>query len=431
MVKGRKKRLQELKRKFQILIGLGMIMVCLVLLIQAVASFQAQRKKVLLPGIPGLAESVRDSLARVPPAARLTIIDTLQRNESLQQSMRENSLPYPEVFRLTEAFNQKFNLRYSYPGHWYLVTFDTIQQTIRHFEYTYSRTGVWEGERIWDGFVFQKKQFYLDQVITYLEGTITASLWQAMADQGINQELIFKFTDIFDWDIDFLTETQKGDNFRLVFEEFWQDGKFIRYGRVLVAEYRGTGGDHIAVFYHDLSGHEDYYDLKGNSMRKLFTKSPLNYKRISSKFTRRRYHPILKKYRPHLGIDFAAQVGTPVRTVGDGTVLVAGWDKKGYGNYVKIRHPQGYVTMYGHLKKLARGVSKGKQVVQNQLIGWVGKSGRATGAHLDYRVKRYGKFINPLRMKLPVAKAVPQRYIEGYQRHRDTMLAVLKAFPLS
>jgi murein DD-endopeptidase MepM/ murein hydrolase activator NlpD len=178
------------------------------------------------------------------------------------------------------------------------------------------------------------------------------------------------------------------------------------------------------VLYQSPDGRREHFEPSGKSTRKAFLKSPLNYRRISSRFSYRRFHPIFKRYQPHLGVDYAAPVGTPVVASGDGVITFAGW-KRGFGKIVEIRHPNGFVTSYGHLSRFARGIRKGRPVKQKDLIGYVGSTGCSTGPHLDYRVKANGRFVNPLRMVAPPVNPVKKEHMADFQKHRDNLLYAL------
>jgi murein DD-endopeptidase MepM/ murein hydrolase activator NlpD len=243
-------------------------------------------------------------------------------------------------------------------------------------------------------------------------------------DGGQSGEIAMKVADILAWQVDFLTEPRPGDEVRVVWERYRRNGEFLFDGRILAVEYRGKGNRCFAVYYDGNEKYAGYYDLQGQSVRKAFLKAPLSYRRISSYFSHSRFHPILRYWRPHLGIDYAAPTGTPVEAVGDGKVIFAGRNHD-YGNQVQIRHNSTYVTYYGHLSRFARGIKKGVYVKQGQVIGYVGMTGLATGPHLDFRIKRNGKFVNFLKLKIPPAKSLPKRLMEEYKSLRIERLAAL------
>jgi murein DD-endopeptidase MepM/ murein hydrolase activator NlpD len=237
-------------------------------------------------------------------------------------------------------------------------------------------------------------------------GEIRSSLYRTIEEIGEDVDLARILSEIFAWQIDFATDLRKGDYFRAVVEEYRGMDGVPRIHAVLAAEFFNAGTLHQAFRYEDSSGRVDYYDGTGASLRRVFLKSPLRYTRISSRFSRRRFHPILKVYRPHLGVDYAAPTGTPVVSVGDGEVIYAGRER-GFGKIVKIRHNGVYRTTYGHLSGYARGIRKGVRVRQGQVIGYVGATGLATGPHLDFRLIRNGRYVNPLAVDLPAADPIP------------------------
>jgi len=251
-----------------------------------------------------------------------------------------------------------------------------------------------------------------------------------MVQLGQSPELTMRFADIFAWQIDFLTEPRPGDTFKFIWEKSYKEGKEFSDGRILVAQYLGEEGSHTAILFEDPEGHKDYYTVKGESLRKEFLRSPLNYRRISSHFSYRRFHPILKYYRPHFGIDYAAPFGTPVVSIGDGVVTYVGW-KGDYGRFVKIRHRNGYYSTYGHFSRYGRGIGRGENVEQGQVVGYVGGTGLATGPHLDFRVIRNGKFVNFLKIQIPAAESIKDKFkgeFEITKRDRLYQLGLLSSY---
>jgi murein DD-endopeptidase MepM/ murein hydrolase activator NlpD len=234
-------------------------------------------------------------------------------------------------------------------------------------------------------------------------GRIESSLFAAVEEAGEGDRLAVDLADIYAWDVDFNTEIRPGDSFRVVFEKQLLAGRFVRNGRILAAEL--TRGDRVLrAFRHEGAGGAGYYDAEGRPMRRAFLRSPLRFTRISSRFSRSRLHPILNVRRPHLGVDYAAPTGTPVSATGDGVVIAAGWDGD-FGRSVRIHHANGYETLYGHLSRI--DVRRDQRVSQGARIGAVGSTGLATGPHLDYRMRRDGRFIDPLRLQAAPADPVP------------------------
>ncbi|GAH75296.1 unnamed protein product, partial [marine sediment metagenome] len=204
--------------------------------------------------------------------------------------------------------------------------------------------------------------------VVRLKGKIEYSLYESMLECADSPQLALQLAEIFAWQIDFLTECRGGDTFNILVEKQYR-GDFYRWGKILAAQYEGELlSEYTAILFEDLAGHIDYYTEEGKSLRKAFLRAPLNYKYISSYFSKNRLHPILRIWRPHLAIDYAAPTGTPISTIGDGTVIYVGWEN-GYGNYIKIRHPNNYVSAYGHLSSFAKGLKNGQKVKQGEIIG--------------------------------------------------------------
>lgn len=252
-------------------------------------------------------------------------------------------------------------------------------------------------------------------------GVITSSLFGAVAEAGEQDQLAMDLAAIFEWDVDFNTELQKGDSFRVAVQKLYLEGRFSAYGTIQSAEF--VRGDHVyrAVRYDGPNGPE-YFTPEGLPVRKPFLRSPLKFSRISSGFTRARFHPILKTTRPHLGVDFAAAVGTPVRSAADGVVISAGW-AGGYGKVVRLRHSRGLETLYGHLSRI--DVKGGQRVSQGTLIGAVGSTGLSTGPHLDYRILRQGQYVNPLKLTPPPPEPLPKALMADFSAVRDRALVLL------
>ena len=268
----------------------------------------------------------------------------------------------------------------------------------------------------------------LRREVARFEGEIGSSLWESMRAGGATPDLVVRFADIFSWTFDFLTDCRKGDRFELVAEALYRGDVFHGYGEILAARYEGTQGKVGGVRFALADGKTSYYAPDGSSLQKIFLRSPLNYRRISSGFSKSRYHPILKRRMPHLGIDYAAASGTPVVTVGDGTVLFAG-TKRGFGKIVEIRHARSYVTTYGHLSRFGRGLRKGARVAQGQVIGYVGSTGLSTAPHLDFRMKHGSNWVNPLRISVPSADPVPRKERREFFHFARVCLAALDVLP--
>jgi len=257
--------------------------------------------------------------------------------------------------------------------------------------------------------------------VAYASGKITNSLFLDAQRAGMKQSLIMELAAIFGWDIDFALDIRQGDSFYIVYEEQYLDGEKIRHGNILAAEFINRGRTFRAVRYAAKNKRADYYTPSGHNMRKAFLRSPVDFRRISSRFGKR-HHPTLKRTKRHTGVDYAANRGTPVRATGDGKIIYRG-RKGGYGKTVIIRHGNKYSTLYAHLSNYNRK-ARGR-VKQGQIIGYVGSTGRSTGPHLHYEFRVYGTHRNPLTVKLPSADSIAKRYKQDFFNKTRGLLAQL------
>ncbi len=258
---------------------------------------------------------------------------------------------------------------------------------------------------------------------TYAMGKINSSLFEAAKEAGLSDTLIMKMVNIFGWDIDFAQDIRKGDQFALIYEEQFLDGKKVNNGAILAAEFTTQGHTYRALRFTDASNHSDYYTPEGLSMRKAFLRTPVDFRRISSRFGNR-HHPILNRMRLHKGVDYAAKTGTPIKASGDGKIIFRG-RKGGYGRTVIIQHGGRYSTLYAHMSRFKRGLATGKYVKQGQIIGYVGRSGRTTGPHLHYEFRVNGVHRNPLTVRLPNAAPIKKRYRNSFNHTANVLLAQL------
>lgn len=252
---------------------------------------------------------------------------------------------------------------------------------------------------------------------------IKSSVAEALADAGAPIEVAYRAADVLRWDVDFTRDLRQGDRLQVLYEQQLVDGQPAGIGAVLAVALDNRGRLIEAYRFGDDEG---YYDATGRPLRKMFLRSPLAFStRITSGFTTRRFHPILKEFRPHWGIDLGAPTGTPVHVTANGVVLSAGWDGGG-GRTVKVRHPGGYVTCYLHLSRFATGMTRGARVEQNEVIGYVGESGLATAPHLDYRVQLFGRWVDPLSLKSVPAAPLSRREMAAFAGWRGQLLLALR-----
>ena len=256
-------------------------------------------------------------------------------------------------------------------------------------------------------------------------GIINDSLFLAAQEAGLTDNMTMELAGIFGWDIDFVLDIRKGDSFSLVYEEIYKNGKKIKDGNILAAEFINRGKSFRAVRYEDPKTKKTaYFSESGKNLRKAFLRSPVKFSYISSKFSNKRYHPVLHKYRSHKGIDYAARRGTPIRSSGEGKVIFRG-KKGGYGNVVIIKHGSRYSTLYAHLSKFNRKARRWSKVKQGQIIGYVGSSGLATGPHLHYEFRVNGVHRNPLTVRFPSAKSISKQHLASFRADTTHLFAQL------
>jgi murein DD-endopeptidase MepM/ murein hydrolase activator NlpD len=261
--------------------------------------------------------------------------------------------------------------------------------------------------------------------VMHSSGEITTSLFGATDAAGLHENVAIQIADIFSSDIDFQRDLRKGDRFSVIYEANFADGEFIGVGRVLASEFINQNIKHQAVYFRDEQGRGGYYTPDGKNVRKAFLRSPLEFSRITSGFTLSRFHPVLKTWRAHRGIDYGAPSGARVRATADGYVTYAGW-KGGYGKVITVRHANGYSTLYGHLSGFAEGLRSGKRVAQGQVIGYVGQTGLATGPHLHYEFMVNGVQRNPLKLALPPGPPITADLRPEFEEASQPLLARLQ-----
>ena len=343
--------------------------------------------------------------------------------QSLSVILGKHGLSVREVHRLTETAREVFDVRKIRSGQAYAVfsTKDSIPETA-FFVYeedakSYIVFDLREDYRVSRG------QNPVEWKRKEICGEVESSLWVAMQKQNTDPQLAVVFANIFGWTIDFFG-VQKQDEFRVVYEQEYVDGKSLLNFNVLGASFRHNDSTYYAIPF-EQDGEMLYYNERGNSLEGAFLKAPLDFFRISSRFSNSRFHPVLKKYRAHHGVDYAAPKGTPVYAIGSGKVIAKGYQANGGGNYLKVKHNSGYSTVYMHLSRFAKGIKVGSSVKQKEVIGYVGATGLATGPHLDFRVYENGRPINPLTIKSQPKKPVSKDNMARFAVVRDSVVRML------
>jgi murein DD-endopeptidase MepM/ murein hydrolase activator NlpD len=355
------------------------------------------------------------------------IRDHVKRNEFLADILLGYDVDYIVIDKIAKNPHDIFDVRKIRVDYPYAVirTLDSIPE-VQYFVYEESPSNYVVFDIRDSLSVFRGKK-EIEKRIATTSGRITSSLWNAMVENDADPNLANELSEIYAWTIDFFG-IQKDDYYRVVYEEMYIDDEYVGLSRVIAANFNHMDYDLYAVYFvQDSTG--DFFDSDGGSMRRTFLKAPLRYKRISSRYSHSRMHPILKYRRPHLGVDYAAAAGTPVQSVGDGVVTFAAYTKGG-GYTVKVKHNGTYTTAYCHFSGFAKGIKQGVHVKQGQLIGYVGSTGLSTGPHLDFRFYRNGQAIDPLKVKSPPAKPVDSLYLQEFHIFTDSLINVLDSIPL-
>lgn len=357
----------------------------------------------------------------------LVIEDKIKRNERLGDILEAYNVPAKLIHQVSQLSRNIFDVRKIVPNKKYtLICNRDSVKTAKALVYEPNPTEyiIFHFEDSLSVDVCQREIKVVEKVVS---GVIESSLSQTIEESGISYELTNRFVDIFGWQVDF-QRLQRGDKFKLIYEETQVEGR--PYGiRQINAIYFEHFGSEYYAFPFDQGKGVDYFDEQGKSLRKALLKYPIEFTRISSRYTMSRFHPVQKRWKAHLGTDFAAPVGTPIRAVGDGIVEEAQY-KFNNGNYVKIKHNGTYTTQYLHMSRIAAGIHAGMRVRQGETIGYVGSTGLATGPHLCYRFWRNGVQVDALRVDLPASEPIQNTFKESFEKVKETYIKRLKEIPL-
>ena len=355
--------------------------------------------------------------------------DTLQPRETLADILYRLGFTAQQIYNLAQCPDSIFDVRRMRPGQPYALLCDKDSAaTPRYFIYEESPKSYITFD-LGDNYRATRCTKPVEWRESEVAGRVNSSLWVAMEESGASPQLAVLMSHIFGWSIDFFG-IQKGDEFRLIYSQEHVEEKPLNNYRILAASFATADTIVYAIpFVQD--GEELFYNNNGNSLEGAFLKAPLDFYRITSKFTNSRFHPVLKRYRAHHGVDYAAPTGTPVYAIGSGKVIAKGYQAGGGGNYVKIRHNSTYTTTYMHLSRFAKGLKVGDTVKQKEVIGYVGSTGLSTGPHLDFRVYENGKPINPLTIKSQPKKPISQENKEAFTVVCDSLVKRLSGMALS
>ncbi len=338
--------------------------------------------------------------------------DRIRPNDTIVGALSRVEVEVAKAHEIVAALDGIFDFRRANIGDEIRVTF--ADGDLELFEFRRGPVEEYLATREGDRLVGSIREFEVQKEVIEVAGRLDSSLWNAIAATGEDPQIALAFADVLAWDVDFYLDPRSGDSFQIVIEKFVHDGKTVRYGDIIAAEYDGeiVGKKRVFRYPNPETGAPDYYAENGGAAKRAFLKTPLKFAFISSKFGSR-VHPTLKYVKQHQGVDYAAGTGTPVWAIGDGKITSAGWNGA-CGNMVSIRHANGLDTIYCHFSKIAPGIRAGARVAQKTVIGYVGMTGRATGPHLHFAVKRGGHFINPLGLKLPPADPLPASELPAF-----------------
>lgn len=354
--------------------------------------------------------------------ARIPVEYRLLRGETVTHVFEKLGLEGAEAREATNVLAERINLRALKAGNRYSAFFNP-DASLDSLEMVLDGSGRVAMSRRASGWEVDWQPFERSVEVRALRGTVEGSLDHSVRRAGGPIGLASRMAGVLQWDVDFTRDLQRGDRFEILYEEVQLDGQPYAIGTIHALVYEDVKGRRHEAYRYGNTG--VYYDGEGHPLKKMFLRSPLRYSRVTSHFSHRRFHPVLKSYRPHYGVDYGAPVGTPVQVTASGTVVSAGWDRGG-GNVVKVRHAGGYMTAYLHLSKFAKGIRPGASVRQGDIIAYTGATGLASGPHLDYRVQYRGQWIDPLTLKSVREEPIPQHRLASFRAWKQDLLANLE-----
>jgi len=353
----------------------------------------------------------------------------ISEGDVLGEVLLAQNISSAEVFSITRELKNVFNVRRCKIGDRWEVFFDAEGKFVKFIYYDGPIDFyVVKFDKDENTYLSAALEIETERKLRGVRGEIKSSLYESMSYVDVNPEIIIQFAEIFASKIDFFNDCSTGDGFNVLWESYFDNqGNALKDGRISAASYSAGDSTHYAFYFEPTEGKSGYYDEKGKSVESAFLRAPLNYRRISSRFTRRRFHPIYRVYRPHLGIDYVAPTGTPVSAIGDGIINFAGRRRDGFGTTVIMRHPNNCVSWYGHLSRIAKGMRRGARVRKGQVVGYVGTTGTSTGPHLDFRIQKNGKFINFLTLKLPPSYPLSDEHLPVFTKIKDAFISRMES----
>lgn len=348
---------------------------------------------------------------------------SVKRGQTMGEILYLNHIDHFEINKIVEKSKGIFDVRRVNTGKKYTVicASDSTKKA-QYFIYEIDATNYVVFDLRGEIDVYKGKKPVIVKLKT-ASGIIKSSLWLTMEEQKLSPKLTAELSTIYAWTIDFF-KIQKNDGFRVYYEDKYIDGQYIGIGRLLAAEFTHKGQDFYSFYYRENENFGDYYDEQGKTLRKAFLMAPVDYKRISSRYSKRRKHPVTGRWKGHFGTDYAAEKGTPIWSTANGTIIAATYTKNN-GNYVKVRHNGTYTTQYLHMSKIKPGIRKGVFVKQGDIIGYVGSTGLATGPHVCYRFWKNDKQVDPFKQKLPPGDPIKKENREAYMLAKDSLMQIL------
>ncbi len=344
--------------------------------------------------------------------------------DTLDSLFRDTNLSLVDLADILQLDGARKNLRILRPGD--VLKVRHVGGSVQSLDRELNISSRFEVRRSDAGFQASVVDLPLEHRLVTASGQIQSSLFEAANESRVSEKLIMRVAEVFEYDIDFVRDIGRGDEFALVYEELWRDGTKLGEGDVLAAEFLNRGARYTAIRYQETEdSRPEYYNHDGQPMRKAFVRAPVSFTRISSNFNPRRRHPILNQIRAHQGVDYAAPKGTPVKASGDGKIIFRGW-KGGYGNAIILQHGGNVTTLYGHLSRFERR-GYGSRVRQGDVIGYVGATGLATAPHLHYEYRKNGRHLNPRTVILPNAKPLPPQALTAFRATAEPLMQRLAA----
>ena len=353
----------------------------------------------------------------------IVIKGTVKQDQTLSDILYANHINHPEIAEIVTKSKDIFDVRRVNPGKEYtVICVDDSTERACYFIYQENPTNyvvmdLTEGIDVYRG----KKEVTTKVNVAY--GEINSSLWLTIQEQELSPKIAAELSTIYAWTIDFF-KIQKGDAFKVYYENKYIDDEYIGIGRILASEFTHKGQNFYSFYYRENENFGDYFDEKGRTLRKAFLKAPVDYKRISSRYSKRRKHPVTGRWKGHFGTDYAADRGTPIVSTANGTIVAASYTKNN-GNFVKVRHNGTYTTQYLHMSKIKPGIRKGVDVKQGDEIGYVGSTGLATGPHVCYRFWKNGKQVDPYKQDLPPGDPIKKENEADYMIVKDSLMQIL------